>query len=782
MKAEEHHATTLQVETVDEDESPFGPPTHVEVPAVEAGAPHESATRTTARLYLIGAAIYALYPVLVGAEHGVFGTGHDLATLGMACCLLVLAAAIRFLPQYAGRPAVMNGTAAYLISGHMLVIAWQRHLDPAAVVAVLMVMAAMVTSLPFTMPSRAVLQGYSLLMAVGALIVGLFVPDPEVEPAVLLFSVGALAVVALVSQTAWLRIVGRLQAAERTRRTVVRNAPIALFALDPSGRVRMAEGKGLVALGLDPARLVGRQLTLDDPDVPAVLVPALRARPFASFEQLLMQDGRTYEAAYEPIGVGQGELGVIVVVNDITARAEAEAALVEREKRATHDSLHDPLTGLPNRDLLHDRLDRALGRLLRRPEDVFAVMFMDLDRFKNINDGLGHLVGDELLMHFARRLKLCIRPSDTLARLGGDEFALLLEDVGEAGEVNRVAQRIRETLKIPFHLRGHEVVVSASIGIAMSGTHYERPEELLRDADIAMYRAKDQGRDQYVIFNQRMHEEAMALVRLESDLRKAIQRSEFVLHFQPLVSFAYQRICGFEALVRWQHPTRGLLHPAAFIEMAEETGLIVPLGKFVLRRACEAIKRLMDLYPDRSWMRMSINLSARQFTQADLVQDLRAVIDQTGVKPSWLVFEITESLLMEDLDEVLPILEGMRELGVHIEIDDFGTGYSSLAYLHRIPFDRIKIDRSFVGQMELGLEQVALVQTITNLARNLGVGVVAEGVETVEQCRKVSQLGADVGQGYYFAAPMPLHEAIVWMERNPEWPEARWASSVRAVK
>ena len=431
---------------------------------------------------------------------------------------------------------------------------------------------------------------------------------------------------------------------------------------------------------------------------------------------------------------------------------------------------------------MHDRLAQAIARLGRRPPEEFAVLFMDLDRFKTVNDGLGHGVGDELLNRFARRLKLCIRPSDTLARIGGDEFALLIDDVSAPGEVNRVAGRIRETLQPPFQLQGHEVVVSASIGVAMSAARYAHPEEVLRDADIAMYRAKAQGRDRYVIFDQRMHEEAMALVRLESDLRKAVERNEFVLHFQPLISFAYQRICGFEALVRWQHPRRGLLHPAAFIEMAEETGLIVPLGMFVLRRACEAIRRMMDLHPERSWMRMSVNLSARQFSAPDLVAEVRATIEAAGADPSWLVFEITESVLVEDFDEVLPVLQALRDLGVHIEIDDFGTGYSSLAYLHRIPFDRIKIDRSFVGQMELGLEQVALVLTITSLARNLGVGVVAEGVETIEQCRTVARLGADAGQGYYFAPPMPLHEAMMWMERNPEWQEAGRASTVRSVK
>jgi len=776
-RGNEESATTLRVETLDDP---------AEAAPAAAGAEarsRNSATIASSRLYLVGTAIYALYPALAGGKDGLFGTGHDVATLTMACCLLLLAIAIRLTPKLASRPAVLNGLAAYLISAHMLVIAWQRSLDPASVVAVLMVMAAMVTSLPFTMPNRLVLQGYAALMTAGAVVVGLVLPEPVVEPRILWFSVTALVIVALVSQTAWLRIVGRMQAAERTRRTVVRNAPIALFALDADGRVQMAEGKGLAHLGIDPRALLGRRFDADSPDAPPVLRPALGSCPVAPFGELVEQEGRMFEAVYEPIGAADGGRGTIIVVNDVTERAEAEAALVAREKRATHDALHDALTGLPNRALMNDRLERAIVRLRRKPDEEFAVLFMDLDRFKTINDGLGHLIGDELLMQFARRLKLCIRPADTLARLGGDEFALLVEDVSEPGEVNRVAQRIRGTLRMPFQLQGHEVVISSSIGIAMSGPQYARPEEILRDADIAMYRAKAQGRDQYVLFDQRMHEEAMALVRLESDLRKAVERGEFVLHFQPLISFAYQRICGFEALVRWQHPTRGLLHPAAFIEMAEETGLIVPLGMFVLRRACEAIKRIMTLYPERSWMHISINLSARQFSAPDLVSDIRATIENTGVKPSWLVFEITESVLMEDLDEVLPILEGMRDLGVHIEIDDFGTGYSSLGYLHRIPFDRIKIDRSFVGQMELGLEQVALVQTITNLARNLGVGVVAEGVETMEQCATVARLGADVGQGYYFAPPMPLHEAMMWMERNPEWKEAgRLSASIRALK
>jgi PAS domain S-box-containing protein len=420
----------MQAETFGDDTATFG--RRSEVLRGDKVVPQlDGASRTSARLYLIGAAIYALYPVLVGAKHGYFGTGHDIGTLLMACCLLAIALAMRFVPGFAARLAVMNGIAAYLISGHMLFIAWQRQLDPAAVVAVLMVMAAMVTSLPFTMPSRLVLQGYALLMTLGALVVGILVPEPLVEPRVLLFSVGSLVVVALVSQTAWLRIVGRMQSAERTRRTVVRNAPIALIALDRTGRVRMAEGKGLTSLGLDAARLVGRAYELNDPAMPAVLLPALESTVIEPFEQLLEQDGRTFEASYEPLQDGQR--GVIVVVNDITDRAEAEAALVAREKRATHDALHDALTGLPNRELLHDRIGWAIGRLRRRPDEEFAVLFMDLDRFKNINDGLGHMVGDELLMHFARRLKLCIRPSDTLARFGGDEFALLLEDIREPG-------------------------------------------------------------------------------------------------------------------------------------------------------------------------------------------------------------------------------------------------------------------------------------------------------------------------------------------------------------
>jgi PAS domain S-box-containing protein len=280
-------------------------------------------------------------------------------------------------------------------------------------------MAAMVTSLPFTMPSRTVLWLYTFAMSAGAVAVSVLVPDPVVSPRILYFSVASLAAVALVSQTAWLRIVGRLSSAERIRRTVVQNAPIALFALDPAGRVQMAEGKGLISLGIDPHKLVGRLLTADDPDVPAVLRPALGAAAAGPFFRLQEQDGRTFEATYEPLGSGGREGGIIVVVNDVTARVEAEEALMERERRASHDALHDALTGLANRALLHDRLERAIGRLRRRPQDQFAVLFLDLDRFKNINDGLGHLVEDQLLKHFAQRLKLCIRPSDTMARPEG---------------------------------------------------------------------------------------------------------------------------------------------------------------------------------------------------------------------------------------------------------------------------------------------------------------------------------------------------------------------------
>ena len=424
------------------------------------------------------------------------------------------------------------------------------------------------------------------------------------------------------------------------------------------------------------------------------------------------------------------------------------------EQQLLHDALHDALTGLPNWALFMDRLGIAIAQYRRRQEDMFAVLFLDLDRFKNVNDSLGHTVGDRLLVAIARRLRKMMRPGDTVARLGGDEFAVLINAVEEPSDATRIAERIHEELRRPFDLEGHEVFTTASIGIALGHHGYERPEDVLRDADTAMYRAKSLGKNRHSIFDQRMHERAVELLRLETDLRRAVDREEFCLHYQPIISLARGEIEGFEALVRWRHPERGLVYPNDFIPIAEETGLIVPIGWFVLREACQKMASWHRQFPSIQPMSINVNLSGRQFLQPDLVDRIRAVLDETRLDPSRLRLEITESMIMEDADSAVPKLQQLRSTGVQLHLDDFGTGYSSLSHLHRLPTHTIKIDRSFVSRITADDGDTEIVSTIVALARALGMHAAAEGLETAEQLSALRSLDCDYGQGYYISRPL----------------------------
>lgn len=425
---------------------------------------------------------------------------------------------------------------------------------------------------------------------------------------------------------------------------------------------------------------------------------------------------------------------------DVTAWKRAEEKLV-------HDALHDTLTGLPNRVLLLERLRHAI-HLSQRSNSLFAVLFIDLDRFKVINDSLGHMLGDELLISIADRLAHCLRPSDTIARLGGDEFVILLEDVKDRKSVTAVAERIQEALTLPFTLGGHEVFTAASIGIAFSSKHYTRPEELLRDADTAMYHAKERGRGRYQIFNSGMHTHAVALLQLETDLRRALERQELRLHYQPIVSLRTKQIIGFESLLRWQHPKRGEVSPQEFIPIAEETGLIVPIGHWILQEACLHMYQWHQRFPERK-LTVNVNLSGKQFTP-QLIQEVSQILEETGLEAQFLKLEITESILMENAELAIVTLAQLRDLGTHLAIDDFGTGYSSLSYLHRFPIDTLKIDRSFTSKIDTDGEQLAIVRTIITLAWNLGMEVVAEGVETPKQLAQLRALHCDHAQGFFF--------------------------------
>ncbi|MCU0538176.1 MAG: bifunctional diguanylate cyclase/phosphodiesterase, partial [Hydrococcus sp. Prado102] len=400
------------------------------------------------------------------------------------------------------------------------------------------------------------------------------------------------------------------------------------------------------------------------------------------------------------------------------------------------------------------RLERAILHAQRRSDYLFAVLFLDLDRFKIINDSLGHIIGDRLLIAFARRLETCLRSGDTVARLGGDEFTILLDDLADASDVSLVANRIQTTLASPFNINGHEIFISTSIGIAFNATDRTQADELLRNADIAMYRAKTRGRARHEIFDTEMYAQATTLLQLETDLRRAIARQELLVYYQPIVSLSTNKIIGFEALVRWQHPQHGLVSPAQFIPIAEETGLIVEIGYWVLSEACRQMRVWQEQFPTIPLLTISVNLSSKQFSQPDLSEQIARILQETELEATSLKLEITESVLMENTQSATDMLLQLREMNIQIHIDDFGTGYSSLSYLHRFPSNAVKIDRSFVSRIGSKGENLEIVRAIVALARSLNMDAIAEGVETLEQLTYLKTLKCKYAQGYYCSRPL----------------------------
>jgi len=449
-------------------------------------------------------------------------------------------------------------------------------------------------------------------------------------------------------------------------------------------------------------------------------------------------------------------------LTDISATKRAQEQLL-------HDALYDPLTQLPNRTLFLDHLGLSMDQARRRKNSVVAVLFMDLDRFKNINDSLGHSVGDELLVELARRLTHFLRPGDTVARLGGDEFAVLLNDVHGASDATRVAERIQELIREKIVIGGREVFTCASIGVALSSPGYKRPEEILRDADTAMYRAKAAGRGCYQVFDQTMHRNAVALLKLETELRRAVELKQFVMHYQPIVSLEKGRIVGFEGLVRWKHPERGLVNAERFIAVAEETGLIVPLGWWVMRQACRHAREWQQLLPSQPPLYVSVNVSGKVVMQPDMFDRVTAILEETGLPPTSLRLEITENVIMDHGDIALAKLAQFHDLGVQFSVDDFGTGYSSLSYLQRFSYDTLKIDRSFISGMESKGDGSAIVQTIVALANMLKINVVAEGVETSVQLRRLREMGCSHAQGFWFSRPVDRAATQALLLHPPEW-------------
>ncbi|MEP6902129.1 MAG: EAL domain-containing protein [Actinomycetota bacterium] len=443
-------------------------------------------------------------------------------------------------------------------------------------------------------------------------------------------------------------------------------------------------------------------------------------------------------------------------------------ALRESRERFRHVAFHDSLTNLPNRNLFIESLKFILEKSKRTSNAKFAVLFLDLNRFKTINDSLGHSAGDRLILHVAKRLTALVREGDLVARFGGDEFAIILNDVSIIDDAVQFAELIRRKVLTPFTIAGRQVFTSISIGIALNDPPYEVAEDILRDADIAMYYAKKRNKD-FVVFDQTMHTRAVTLLQIETDLRHAVERDELLVYYQPIIDLATMRLMGFEALMRWQHPQRGIVPPYEFIPVAEETNMIVPMTLWILRKSCTQLVSWQARSPLNTSLVMSVNLSGKHFSQPDIVEQIRLIIKETGVNPACLKLEITESAVMENAENTILMLKQLRSLGLRLSIDDFGTGYSSLSYLHRFPIDTLKIDRSFVSTMEDGTENGEIVRTIIALAKTLDLHVIAEGIETIHQLHQLRILGCEYGQGYLFSRPVPAEDAQAILDDKMRW-------------
>jgi diguanylate cyclase (GGDEF)-like protein/PAS domain S-box-containing protein len=572
-----------------------------------------------------------------------------------------------------------------------------------------------------------------------------------------------------------------MQQSEKRFASLVQNSSDIVTVLDPDTSVRYASPSVQRVLGYEPVALEGtRFIDLVHPDDKTRVLSFLTSGGDGEGQTGLLEfQVRSHDDSYVVAETLRTNLlhddnvhGIVLNTRDITERKQLEEQL-------RHQAFHDSVTSLANRALFNDRVEHAIERQ-ERDQKPIAVLVMDLDDFKTINDSLGHAAGDALLFEVGERLKECLRAADTAARLGGDEFAILLEDGGDGIQAVDVADRVMQMLEAPFNLEDKEVFVRASVGIAVGdpeaasaaagaeGQVLRNAEELLRNADVAMYMAKERGKGRYQVFEPAMHDTALKRLEMKADLQRALEHGEFQLYYQPVIELGTGRISGVEALIRWMHPVRGMIPPLDFIPLAEETGLIVAIGRWVLREACLTAVELHDRYPSEPPFHMAVNLSARQLARPEIVDEVRAILTETGLDPRALTLEITESVMMQDMELSIQRLTDLKSLGVQLAIDDFGTGYSSLNYVRRFPVDILKVDKSFIDGVSEGGESSALTAAVIELAGILNLKPVAEGIERTDQLERLLELKCDFGQGYLFAKPLPSVDLDALLEERRE--------------